>query len=133
MHSNKISYKANAALPMYTIVAASTNHNEVKLATSGTDLIKGITSDVDVKQGNLVDVQHYGVTKVRCGSVIKDGEAFTADSEGRAVKAKDGDNIAGIMLEDGAKDEICYCNIVLQRAVAPTRDETPPNTAPSQG
>ncbi len=118
MYSNKVSYKANSALPMYSIVSASTNHNEVKLATSGTDLIKGITSDVDVKQGNPVDVQHYGVTKVRCGGTLKDGEAFTADSNGRAVKAKEGDNIAGIMLEDGAENEVCYCNIVLQRAIA---------------
>ena len=130
--SNKISYKSFENIPKHSLVAPDTNSNEVKLATSGTDLIMGVSDDVDTTKNNPVDVQHYGIAKVVCGGNVKTGEAFTSDDKGRAIKAKTGDNIGGIMLEDGSEGEVCYCNIVIQRAIADAPSNATPSTPPTQ-
>lgn len=117
-------YNTKEAIPRYTIVMPGDTNGEVKISTSSNSLIKGITGDVDVKAGNVVDVNHFGVAKVVCGETIKDGEPFTSNTKGQAIKAKDGDTICGIMLEDGELNQYAQCLIAITHFIK----ETTPNS-----
>lgn len=119
-----LTYTAAGDIPPYSFVEPSGNDNEVKVANGASTLITGVSNDVYVHSGNVVDVKHFGCTKIRLGGSVKEGEALTSDENGGAVKANDGDNIAAIALDSGAKDEVIYAVVALSRSLKTTVNDT---------
>lgn len=106
MRANIKSFIAAIDIPRNSLVKFSDEDNKITLATSGTDLIIGATLEKDVKAGEIVDVILIGFAEVKFGGVVSRGEAFTAGAGGKAVKATDGNIVAGYVLKTVSADEI---------------------------
>lgn len=121
-------YTAAVDIPAYSLVKFGTDENTVTLATTATDDVIGVSSDVDVKSGNLVDIAHLGIEKVKCGGTITRGQAIYAGANGQAVSAENG-NIAGYILHSASKGDVVLA--VINRAVMTeaTTATTPPDSA----
>lgn len=122
-------YTAAVDIPAYSLVKFGTDDNIVTLATSAADDVIGVSGDVDVTAGNLIDIAHLGVEKVKCGGAITRGQAFYAGTNGQAVTAESG-NIAGYVLRSASKNDVVLA--VINRAVMPAAT-TPEETTPAGG
>ena len=85
---------ANAELPEKRFVKFGETDNIVTLATSPTDNIIGVT--VRKPANGSVDVGRLGQASVEFGGTVARGQKVTCDSQGRAVLAQTGDNIAAV-------------------------------------
>lgn len=105
-------FNAGADIAAHRLVKFSDTEKTVVAATAGTDVILGVTDDVDVKEGNVADVHLAGVHKAQAGGTIAQGDKLTATADGKAVKAEEGNNTIGIALEDATEDE--YFEVLLK-------------------
>lgn len=106
-------------IPAFRLVKFAEDDNTVTLATSGTDNIIGVNANVDVKKGNTIDVTTLGIEKVQYGGTVAHGASITAGTEGKAVAAKAGDNIAGFTLVSAVDNDIAlgiFCRSVMPAA-----------------
>lgn len=115
-------YTAAVDIPAYHLVKFGTDDNTVTLATSATDDVIGVSGDVDVKAGNLIDVAHLGVEKVKCGGTLTRGQAFYSDAAGTAVTGTSG-NIAGYVLSSASKDDVVLA--IINRAAMTAAASSP--------
>lgn len=113
MNTNTKSYIAACDIPRNSLVKFAGTHEQITLATAGTDLVIGVTTEKDVKTGQMADVKHLGTGEVRYGGIVARGESFTAGANGKAFKAEAGNIIAGYALRDSAIDDIALS--VIQR------------------
>ncbi len=79
----------------FRLVALSAD-GTVKQATVGTDAIIGTTLEHGSKN-ERVDVCMGRIPRTTAGEALQAGDKITANSDGKAVKAADGDNIIGIV------------------------------------
>ena len=103
------SFRANALVSGLRLVAASAANKEVKTASAPTDLIIGVADPFDIDAGDMADVILSGPAPVTAGGDIDFGDYFTADANGKAVKAVPvaGSVVryAGYALEDATTDD----------------------------
>lgn len=90
-------------------------HGFVALAKGGLSPIAGV-SETDCIDGGEPSIISSGPAKVRLGVAIKGGTLVTANSEGCAVPAQQGDWAAGSLAADGAFDDVVGIVVSPQRA-----------------
>ena len=81
------SFKAAVDIPANSIVKFTANDGEVTLATAATDKLAGVTDNVDVKAGQMVDVALRGIHTVKAGGNISAGDPLTANGTSKAIVA----------------------------------------------
>lgn len=82
-------YVAGGVIPARSQVKFSAD-GVVVVATSPTDDSIGVSAELDVVQGERVDVFRTGSAEFRAGGVIARGKFFTTDANGAAVAAAPG-------------------------------------------
>lgn len=124
MKGNILNFTAETAVPAFRFVKAGEAQGNVKLAGSG-DAVLGVSMDVDVKEGNRVDVQHDGIGHVELGADVTYGQALSSDAEGRGVPAEGASGI--VALDSGTEGDVVRIKVDCagSAATASTGDETP--------
>jgi hypothetical protein len=82
-----ITFDAGGAIPKHRIVKIGTADMAALAAAAATDLIIGVSTDVDADSGDRVDVVTSGVATVEYGGNVTRGTLVTADADGKAVAA----------------------------------------------
>jgi hypothetical protein len=80
-------YIADTDIPPYLILKAGSVDGNAALATAVTDKLKGVSENVQVAAGQVVDVIHEGIANVTAGGTIADGDWLTVNSSSQAVTA----------------------------------------------
>lgn len=124
MKGNILNFTAETAVPAFRFVKAGEAQGNVKLAGSG-DAVLGVSMDVDVKEGNRVDVQHDGIGHLELGADVTYGQALSSDAEGRGVPAEGASGI--VALDSGTEGDVVRIKVDCagSSATASTGDETP--------
>lgn len=124
MKGNILNFTAETAVPAFRFVKAGEAQGNVKLAGSG-DAVLGVSMDVDVKEGNRVDVQHDGIGHVELGADVTYGQALSSDAEGRGVPAEGASGI--VALDSGSEGDVVRIKVDCagSSATASAGDETP--------
>ena len=99
-------YIAAVDIPACRLVKFADDDNTVTLATASTDNVVGVIENVDVKKGNTIDVIHVGTAKIQFGGAVARGASFTAGTDGKAVAAQAGNNVAGFILSSAVDNDI---------------------------
>jgi hypothetical protein len=88
MANNRLtkSYAAGGVIGANLIVKFSADYTVV-VAGAATDLLIGVTTEIDAASGERVDVIHGGIADVKAGGTIARGALVTADAAGKAVAA----------------------------------------------
>lgn len=84
-------------------------------AAAASDNFIGVSTEVDVSNGNRLDVITSGVPTVEYGGVVTRGAKLTSDDEGKAVVASAGDEIIGTAIIAGADGD--YGSVLIARHV----------------
>lgn len=104
------SYRAATAITGFLIVAYGAEARSAQLATSATDKLLGAAGEQGADAGGMLDVTKAGISKVRLGGTVANGDPLTADANSKAIKAvaTAGANVAiiGFAESDGDADEI---------------------------
>lgn len=89
-------YTAGAAVSKRRIVKMGAADGAVIQAAAGTDLLIGVSLDLDAASGERVDtVIANGIVEVDAAGTITRGQGVTADADGKAVAAAAGDYAIG--------------------------------------
>lgn len=84
----------------------SGDDSQVNQATTNTQAIWGVSSDLDVTIGQPIDIVCSGSASVEYGDTITAGQLLTADSQGRAIPATTGSRTIGVAMENGVVQDI---------------------------
>lgn len=99
-----------AGIGRYRIVRFGPNDMECDLATAATDLLIGITTDIDAALNERCDVVRSGLAPVVYGGTVTRGQLVTSNASGAAVVASPaaGENvrIIGIAEVSGVSGDI---------------------------
>lgn len=103
-------YSAEAAISKYRVVKKGAANGGALVATAATEVLMGVSTDVDTDSGDIVDVVMLGPALVVAGGTITEGALLTAGAAGVAVAAAPsaGTNnaIFGKAMEDAASGDI---------------------------
>lgn len=83
-------YRAEAAVAKRRIVKLGAADGAVVVGAAATDLIFGVSAEIDAAITERVDVHVVGVAEVEFGGTVTRGAAVTTDATGRAVAAAPG-------------------------------------------
>ena len=124
MKGNILNFTAETAVPAFRFVKAGEAQGNVKLAGSG-DTVLGVSMDVDVTEGNRVDVQHDGIGHVELGADVTYGQALASDAEGRGVPAEGASGV--VALDSGSEGDVVRIKVDCagSASAAPSGDDTP--------
>jgi hypothetical protein len=113
-----ITFKTKTNIDASTFVVL--DGQELKQASGSTDNIIGISDSINALSGDVCDVLEIGTKgQVVAGGTFSAGDALTADSKGRAIKATTGDNIGAIAYESStAENQIVTVVVALCRTIA---------------
>jgi hypothetical protein len=110
MATNRLvkTYRAEGAIPAYSIVKFSAADYEVAIAAAGADGVVGVTTEVAAADQEPVDVIHGGIAYVMVGAAgaVTRGDRIASDALGCAITAVAGANIIGIAIQSGAAGEV---------------------------
>lgn len=81
------SYKAEAAIPAFTILKYGTVDGNILVAAAVSDAIVGISTDIPAAIGERCDMIASGIADVIYGGTVARGDPLTTDATGRAVTA----------------------------------------------
>ena len=111
-------FDPTTAIPRHRIVKFGANDFECAIATDGSAVLLGVSSDVDTEADfDRCDVHIAAqIPDVEYGAAVALGDKLTADAEGKAVPAAAGDNYVGIAMLSGAAGDIG--NLLIERGVA---------------
>lgn len=84
------SYRAEAAVTKRRIVKMGTADGSVLLGAAATDLIFGVSAEIDAAITEPCDVHVAGIAEVEFGGTVTRGGPVTSDATGRAVAAAPG-------------------------------------------
>lgn len=132
MKGNILNFTAETAVPAFRFVKAGEAQGNVKLAGSG-DAVLGVSMDVDVNEGNRVDVQHDGIGHVELGADVTYGQALSSDAEGRGIPAEGASGI--VALDSGSEGDVVRIKVDCagSAVTASTGDETPSEPTEPEG
>ena len=112
-----LSFKAGSDIPASHFVKFD-GKDIVKVASSSTDNIIGVADTVKRSEGETEDVYlPSSIVQLTLGGTVEAGDALTANSTGAAIKAKSGDNIAAIALDEGDEGNVITALVVAQRNI----------------
>lgn len=97
-------YLAAGVIPAYSIVKFGADDNTVVVATAATDLVIGISDNLDAIQGERVDIKLIGIAEVKFGGTVAKGAPITANASGQAVAATSGNVIGYALISASAGD-----------------------------
>jgi hypothetical protein len=102
---------AVAAISAYTIVKPSgVNDGEVVPAAAASDKLLGVAQNVDVANGQAVDVILDDIANLKLGGVVAESDPITSDANGAGVKAAPAagvnERIIGFALASGVAGDI---------------------------
>lgn len=97
---------AGAAIEPYRIVKFSDADGKFVQAAAATDLLVGVSESLAAAQDERVDVCRVGIAAVRYGGTVVRGQKLTSDADGKAVAAKDGEQVIGTAEVSGVEDDI---------------------------
>lgn len=80
-------YIADTDIAPYLIIKAGSVDGNAALATASTDKLKGVSENVQVAAGQVVDVIHEGIANVTAGGTIADGDWLTVNASSQAITA----------------------------------------------
>lgn len=98
--------QAAGTISPYRLCKFSTTDTTVVQATAATDALIGVSGQVGAASGEAIDITMVGVGEVTLGGNVTRGNSVTADSDGCAVAASDGNSVAGIALKSGVADDV---------------------------
>ena len=104
-------YNAVANISAYTLVKPSgVNDGEVVPAAAATDSIIGVAQNVDVLNGQTVDVIHDDTANVLLGGTVAFGDPITSNASGQGMKAAPAagtnNRIIGFAMTSGVSGDI---------------------------
>lgn len=113
------SFKAGAAIGRRLIVKFGAADETVLPGAAATDLLLGVTTDIDAALGEPCDVHLGGIAEVIYGGNVTRGQKLTSDANGKAVAAAPAagvnNQIIGIAMASGVADDIGA--VLLDRSV----------------
>ena len=80
-------FNAGAAISRNRIVKFGADERNVIQGAAATDALIGVSDNIDIPSGEVVDVVLTGVATVMYGGTVTVGALLTSDSTGRAVVA----------------------------------------------
>lgn len=103
----------------------------VENTTSATDDIVGISDIVNSQADDIAEIYLLGeLAEIEAGGTFEAGDALTSDEEGRAVKAKNGDNIGAVATDAASLGDVVKVVVSIQRFIA--EEETNKNDPTNQ-
>ncbi|ARR52036.1 DUF2190 domain-containing protein [Rhizorhabdus wittichii DC-6] len=103
-------FKAGGAVGARLFIKFGSADDTVVQAAAATDLIIGVSTDIDADTGQPVDVHTDGIREVVYGGNVGRGKKVTSDADGKAVEAApaSGANsqIGGIAMVSGVAGDI---------------------------
>jgi len=101
-----LAYTASNDIPPRVLVKHGANDGQATVATSASDALLGVSTDVSTAIGRHVDVIREGIAPVIYGATITRGAPLTANANGYAIPAKAGDQVAGYAELSGSAGDI---------------------------
>lgn len=80
-------YTADVDIAPYLILKAGSADGFATVASAATDALIGVSENVPVPAGRVVDVIQGGPANVVAGGAIAAGDYLTSDANGKAIKA----------------------------------------------
>jgi hypothetical protein len=80
-------YVADVAIPPYRLVKPGSADDRITVATTSTDFIIGVTTEIGPAINERTDVALAEIAYVEAGAAIPRGSLITADAVGRAIVA----------------------------------------------
>lgn len=112
-------FKAEAAIPAFTLVKPGTADGNVLAAAAVADSIIGVTTDIPAALGERADVILAGVADVLYGGTVARGDWLTTDASGRAVTAAPtagvNNNVIGRALVSGVLGDVGSVSLACNR------------------
>lgn len=112
-------FRAGAAVPRRRIVKFGADNVSVLIGAAATDLLLGISAEIDADAGQPCDIHLQGIASVEFGGNVTRGDLLTSDANGRAVAVAPaaGANVRsiGIALASGVANDIGPCLISQSR------------------
>jgi hypothetical protein len=103
-------FTAEAAVTKRRIVKLGASDTAVLLGAASTDLLIGVSTEVDAVLGETCDVRLDGIAEVEFGGAITRGSYVTSDATGRAVAAAPGAgvnaSVIGMAMVSGVAGDI---------------------------
>lgn len=104
------SYRTAAAVAAYLIVAHGSDARTAAVASAATDPLIGTVGEYGSEAGGMADVVKVGVSEVKLGGTVANGDPLTSDAAGKAIKAVEtagtSVRIIGFAESDGEADDI---------------------------
>lgn len=99
-------YVAETAVGKYLIVKFGAADGAVEVADDATDLLIGVSTDIDTDINGRCDVARDGIAPVIYGGTVTRGTKLTTNAAAKAVAATDGDSVIGIAEVSGVANDI---------------------------
>lgn len=102
-------YNAGGTIEKRRIVKFGADDKTVVKGAAATDLLIGVSTDIDVVTGEPTDVIMEGIALVQAGGAVTRGNEVTSDANGKGVAAAPGagtnNRIIGIALASAVLDD----------------------------
>lgn len=103
-------FTAEAAVTKRRIVKLGATDTAVLLGAASTDLLIGVSTEIDAVLGETCDVRVSGIAEVEFGGAVTRGGYLTSDATGRAIAAAPGAgvnaSIIGMAMVSGVAGDI---------------------------
>jgi hypothetical protein len=96
-----IGRRAGGAIAAHRILRPGTSDGVMLQASAADQMLIAVSGPQATASGQRVEAHFAGIVPVEYGAVVEYGQELTADSQGRAVPATDGNRVAGIAMEAG--------------------------------
>lgn len=110
MNSPIKNYESEGAIGAYRFAKPGTADTKVAETSAATDLIIGITTELDVIDGEPVDVVHDGVHQLKLGGNVTRGQKLTSDADGKGIAAAPANDtnmsVGAVALASGVADDV---------------------------
>lgn len=104
-------FVAESVMPAYRLARMGTVKNKIRVAVDSQSPFVGLSDNLGAENiGDRIDVYTHGFAEVELGGAVAAGDALTADSVGRAVKAEYAADqvvhIAGYAMDSGVLGDV---------------------------
>lgn len=111
-----ISVTAGATVNQFRFVVVQTDGKFDQVGSAGGDA-DGVAQS-DASDGDALDMDVAGVTKVECGASVTAADKVQSDDAGKAITAASGDHVLGKALTDGDSGDIIPVLLVSKHILA---------------
>lgn len=108
-------FKAEAAVPAFTIIKHGTADGQVVPGAAATDKLLGVSTDIPAAINERCDAILGGIADVLYGGAVARGDMLTSDASGRAVTAAPAaganNRVIGVAMVSGVLGDIGQVDI----------------------